>query len=109
MGLLQFLDSCDLLLENIDSEDDDDDIISHKRGCYLGTLDHLNGCGENRWRTPDQSPRNHFDFDHEVPYETSQEARDRLLNHNDVLVGENRRLWRQLQEQPRRPLELSRT
>ena len=48
--------------------------------------DHLNGCGENGWRTPDQSPRNHFDFDHEVPYETSQEAWDR-------------RLRRQLQEQ----------
>ena len=66
------------------------------RGCYLGTPEHLNGRGENGWRTPNQPPHNHFDFDHEVPYETSLEAWDRLLNHNDVLVEENRRLRRQL-------------
>lgn len=34
-----------------------------------------------------------------VPSETSQEARDRLLNHNDMLTEENQKLQRQLWEQ----------
>jgi len=53
-------------------------------------------CEENGWRTQDQSPRDHFYFDYEAPYETSQEIRDRLLNHNDALVEENRQLCEQL-------------
>lgn len=37
-GLLQFLNDYDLLLENTDSDGDDDDIISHMRGCYPAHL-----------------------------------------------------------------------
>jgi hypothetical protein len=62
------------------------------RTCYVGTPDRLNGYGENGWGTTDQSPHNHFYYDHEIPYETSQEARDRLLIHNDVWAEENRQL-----------------
>jgi hypothetical protein len=43
--------------------------------------------------------RNHFDFDSAVPYETSQEAWDRLLNPTEVLAEEDKRLRWQLQEQ----------
>lgn len=64
-----------------------------------GTPNHPNGYGENGWRIPSQSPPNHFDFAHEIPYETSQEAQDRLFNHNDVFAEENRRLRQQIQEQ----------
>jgi hypothetical protein len=42
---------------------------------------------ENGRRTPDQSPRGNIDY--EVPYETSHEARARLLSHNDMLAEEN--------------------
>lgn len=66
------------------------------RGCYLSVSD---GCGENGYHAPEHSPHNYFDFDYTMPYETSQEAKDCLLNHNDVLAEENQKLRHQLQEQ----------
>jgi hypothetical protein len=44
-------------------------------------------------------PHDHFEFDYAAPYETSQQARDRLFNHNNVLAEENRKLRHQLQQQ----------
>ena len=73
VGFLKFLDSCDLLVENTDSDDNDDDIISHTRECYFSTTD---GFGENEYHTPEHSPCNHFDFNYAVPNESSQEAQD---------------------------------
>jgi hypothetical protein len=66
---------------------DDDDIISHMCNYYLST----NYYEENGYHTPEHSPHNHFEFDYAAPYETSQWARDRLLNDN-VLADENRKL-----------------
>ena len=44
-------------------------------------------------------PHDHVEFDYAAPYETSEQAWDRLLNHNDVLAEENRKLQCQLQQQ----------
>ena len=71
---------------------DDDDIISHSRSCYLDAND-FEG---NMYITPERSPHDHFDFDYATPYETSQQAWDCLLNHNDLLADENRKLRHQL-------------
>jgi hypothetical protein len=46
----------------------------------------------NGYITPECSPRDHVEFDYAAPYETSQQAQDRLLNHHDVLAKENRKL-----------------
>ena len=51
----------------MESEDEEDDIVSHLRWCYVNTTDHANGCGEDGWYTLDQSPCNHFNLDYEVP------------------------------------------
>jgi hypothetical protein len=67
---------------------DDDDIISHSHSCYLGASDYEG----NGYLTPERSPHNHFAFDYVAPYETSQQARDRLLNHNDELADKNQKL-----------------
>jgi hypothetical protein len=72
---------------------DDDDIISHSRNCYLGANDYEG----NRYITPEHSPHDHVNFDYAAPSETSQQARDRLLNHNDKLADENQKLRCQLQ------------
>jgi hypothetical protein len=67
---------------------DDDDIISHTRSCYLGANDHAG----NRYITPECFPHDHFKFDYVAPYKSSQQAKDHLLNHNDVLAEENQKL-----------------
>jgi hypothetical protein len=64
---------------------DDDDIISHSHSCYLGANDYEG----NMYITPEHSPHDHVNFDYAAPSETSQQARDRLLNHNDKLADEN--------------------
>jgi hypothetical protein len=66
---------------------DDDDIISHTRSCYLGS----NGQEGNGYITPEHS-QDYFEYDYAAPYETSHQAWDRLLNHNDMLVDENWKL-----------------
>jgi hypothetical protein len=53
----------------------------------------------NGYITPERSPHDHVKFDYAAPYETSQQARDRLLNHNDMLAEKNQKLRRQLQQQ----------
>lgn len=86
---------CDQLNVGSDANGDDDDIISHTWSCYLSTHDYE----ENGYQTPEHSPHNHFEFDYAAPYETSQQARDHLLNHINVLADKNQKLQRQLQEQ----------
>ena len=63
----------------------DDDIILHAHSSYLNANDHEG----NGYITPEHSPHDHFEFDYVTPYETIQQARDHLLNHNDVLAEEN--------------------
>jgi hypothetical protein len=72
-----------------------DYIISHTRNCYLGVNDHKG----NRYITPERSPHNHVEFDYAASYETNQQAQDRLLNHNDMLTEENRKIRSHLQQQ----------
>ena len=67
---------------------DNDAIISHTRSCYLSSSDYEG----NGYLTLVCYPHNHFEFDYAAPYETSQHAWDRLLNHNNVLADENRKL-----------------
>jgi hypothetical protein len=67
---------------------DDDEIIFHTRSCCLGTSDYEG----NGYLTPECSPHNHVEFNYIAPYKTSQQARDHLLNHNDVLADENGKL-----------------
>jgi hypothetical protein len=67
---------------------DDDDIILHTRSCYPSTNDHE----ANGYITPEHSPHDYFELDYAAPYETSQQAWDRLLNHNDMLADENQKL-----------------
>lgn len=98
-GFFQFLDSYDHLLKYTELEEEEDDALSHQRKCYINTLDRNNHYEENGWCSPDRSPHDHFDFNYEVPYETSHEVWDCVLNHNNVLVKENRCLQQQLQEQ----------
>ena len=67
---------------------DDDFIISHTCSCCLGVNDHEG----NKYITPERSPPDHVELDYAAPYETSEQAWDRLLNHNDMLVEENQKL-----------------
>ena len=66
----------------------DDDIILHAHSSYLNANDHEG----NGYITPECSLHDHFEFDYASPYEISQQARDRLLHHNDMLANENRKL-----------------
>jgi hypothetical protein len=79
---------CNELYAGSHTNADDDDIILQTRNCYRST----NNYEENGYRTPEHSPHNHFEFDYATPYETSQQAQDHLLNHNDVLADENKKL-----------------
>jgi hypothetical protein len=72
---------------------DDDDIISHTRSCYL----RADGHEGNGYITLELSPHDYFEFDYAAPYETSQQAQDHLLNHNDMLADENWKLRHQFQ------------
>jgi hypothetical protein len=63
---------------------DDDYIILHTRSCYLG----VNNRGKWVYHTR-TFPHDHVEYNYAAPYETSQQAWDHLLNHNDVLAKEN--------------------
>jgi cytochrome c5 len=77
--LFQFLDSYDLLLEKPHTHDN---VMTSSCICGGVTSAHQMATGRTS-AIPRCSPC-HSDSDYVAPYETSQEAWDRLLNHNDT-------------------------